>query len=205
MNTSMKTMIIVTTILTIISLVTKTETANLFIEIPDCPEAAEHGWHDNLDCLPRYLGQFNFNCKEGYYPCKTSSQEQEVLYSSLAKTDAYRKDYCCRNDTYDDSSNTTNSSNTTDLEDLARRVSLLETYACDHCAVISPILQYLNYGIFIATLAISMVALILCLRDRLRPSYHGVLSQAPTLIVTQKAVSKKQQRAARRRTAMSQL
>ena len=205
----MKTMIIVTTILTIISLVTKTETAtetaNLFIEIPDCPEATEHGWHDNLDCLPRYLGQFNFNCKEGYYPCKTSSQEQEVLYSSLAKTDAYRKDYCCRNDTYDDSSNTTNSSNTTDLEDLARRVSLLETYACDHCAVISPILQFLNYGIFIATLAISMFALILCLRDRLRPSYHGVLSQAPTLIVTQKAVSKKQQRAARRRTAMSQL
>ena len=203
MNTSMKTMIIVTAILTIISVVTKTETASLFTEIPECPEATSQ--HDNLDCLPRYLGQFNFNCKEGYYPCETSSEEQKVLYSRLVKTDTYRKDYCCRNDTYDDPSNTTNSSNTTDLEDLARRVSLLETYACDHCAVISPILQFLNYGIFIATLAISMVALILCLRDRLRPSYHGVLSQAPTLIVTQKRVSKKQQRAARRRTAVSQL
>ena len=203
MNTSMKTMIIVTTILTIISVVTKTETANLFTAIPECPEATSQ--HDNLDCLPRYLGQFNLNCKEGYYPCETSSDEQKVLYSRLVKTDAYRKDYCCRNDTYDDPSNTTNSSNTTDLEDLARRVSLLETYACDHCAVISPILQFLNYGIFIATLAISMVALILCLRDRLRPSYHGVLSQTPTIIVTQKSVSKKQQRAARRRTAMSQL
>ena len=197
MNTSMKTMIIVTTILTIISVVTKTETANLFTVIPECPEATVH---DNLDCLPRYLGQFNFNCKEGYYPCKTSSQEQEVLYSRLAKTDAYKKDYCCRNGTYDDSSNTTNSSNTTDLEDLARRVSLLETYACDHCAVISPILQYLNYGIFIATLAISIISLLLCLRDRFRPSYHGVMSTSPSIIVTERQVSARQR--SRRRTAI---
>ena len=200
METSRKTMIIVTAILTISSVVTKTETANPFIEIPDCPEATASGWHDNLDCLPRYLGQFNFNCKEGYYPCKTSSQEQEVLYSRLAKTDAYRKDYCCRNGTYDDSSNTTYSSNTTDLEDLARRVSLLETYACDHCAVISPILQYLNYGIFIATLAISIISLLLCLRDRFRPSYHGVMSTSPTIIVTEKQVSARQR--SRRRTAI---
>ena len=89
--------------------------------------------------------------------------------------------------------------------DFQRRLSLLEVSRCDHCCVVSAVLQWTNYGLFCGSFMVSGIMLILCLRDRFRPSYHGVLSQAPTLIVTQKAVSKKQQRAARRRTAMSQL
>ena len=89
METSIKTMIIVTAILTIISVVTKTETASLFVELPKCPEITR--WQDKLECEPRYLGHINLSCKEGYYPCETSSDEQKVLYTRALKTDSYRK------------------------------------------------------------------------------------------------------------------
>ena len=200
METSIKTMIIVTAILTIISVVTKTETASLFVELPKCPEITR--WQDKLECEPRYLGHINLSCKEGYYPCETSSDEQKVLYTRALKTESYRKDFCCRNLTYSDDNNGTTSSNSTEdlLEDVLRRVSLLETYLCTHCAVISPILQFVNYGIFIATLAISIIGLLLCLKDRFTKKYHGVLSTSPTLIVTERPVSAKQR--SRRRAAI---
>ena len=199
METSIKTMIIVTAILTIISVVTKTETASLFVELPKCPEITR--WQDKLECEPRYLGHINLSCKEGYYPCGTSSDEQKVLYTRILKTDSYRIDYCCKNYTYTDDNNTTISSNSTvDLEDLLRRVTILESYLCTHCAVISPILQFVNYGVFLATLAVFIIGLLLCLKERFVKRYHGVLTTSPTLIVTEKAVSMKQR--PQRRTVM---
>ena len=142
MATSRMTMM--TAILTIIwVVVSKAETASLLSSLlsepTDCPEAASE--QDKLDCFPRYMGHINLSCKGEHYPCGTSSDEQKVLYTRILKTDSYRTDFCCKNYTYSDYNNTTISSNSTvDLEDLLRRVTILESYLCTHCAVISPIL-----------------------------------------------------------------
>ena len=84
--------------------------------------------------------------------------------------------------------------------DFQRRLSLLEVSRCDHCCVVSAVLQWTNYGLFCGSFLVSGIMLILCLRDRFRPSYHGVMSTSPSIIVTERAVSARQR--SRRRTAI---